>query len=152
VKLFIPSSPQQKNDKNLELIEVPVKDLTFDQLQLLKVSLYLCVCFLLYGMQRAKYKAVVVGHYVSVQGYIFGNAGCNCIQNTTYKTRSDVGAHACIVIGSPPDVNIDIFYAIFKINICPACLKVTKQKLLSVAVGKAVTATPEKEWTDEITC
>lgn len=31
------SHTQQKNDKNLELIEVPVKDLTYDQLQLLKV-------------------------------------------------------------------------------------------------------------------
>ncbi len=32
-------SPWQKNDKtSLELIEVPVKDLTFDQLQLLKVK------------------------------------------------------------------------------------------------------------------
>uniref|UniRef100_A0A7N5ZX50 Glycerophosphocholine phosphodiesterase 1 n=1 Tax=Anabas testudineus TaxID=64144 RepID=A0A7N5ZX50_ANATE len=29
-------STKKKNDKNLELIEVPVKDLTFDQLQLLK--------------------------------------------------------------------------------------------------------------------
>uniref|UniRef100_A0A3P8RBX2 GP-PDE domain-containing protein n=1 Tax=Astatotilapia calliptera TaxID=8154 RepID=A0A3P8RBX2_ASTCA len=30
-------STKKKNDKNLELIEVPVKDLTYDQLQLLKV-------------------------------------------------------------------------------------------------------------------
>uniref|UniRef100_A0A3Q1DHR8 Glycerophosphocholine phosphodiesterase 1 n=1 Tax=Amphiprion ocellaris TaxID=80972 RepID=A0A3Q1DHR8_AMPOC len=31
-------STKKKNDKNVELIEVPVKDLTFDQLQLLKVN------------------------------------------------------------------------------------------------------------------
>ncbi|XP_070843098.1 glycerophosphocholine phosphodiesterase GPCPD1 [Chaetodon trifascialis] len=31
-------STKKKNDKNLELIEVPVKDLTFDQLQLLKLA------------------------------------------------------------------------------------------------------------------
>lgn len=35
--LIFLSHTQQKNDKNLELIEVPVKDLTYDQLQLLKV-------------------------------------------------------------------------------------------------------------------
>uniref|UniRef100_A0A7N6BUE2 Glycerophosphocholine phosphodiesterase 1 n=1 Tax=Anabas testudineus TaxID=64144 RepID=A0A7N6BUE2_ANATE len=34
-------STKKKNDKNLELIEVPVKDLTFDQLQLLKMKLLL---------------------------------------------------------------------------------------------------------------
>lgn len=37
VVLIFLSHTQQKNDKNLELIEVPVKDLTYDQLQLLKV-------------------------------------------------------------------------------------------------------------------
>ncbi|KAM9703264.1 glycerophosphocholine phosphodiesterase GPCPD1 isoform 1-T1 [Menidia menidia] len=31
-------STKKKNDKNLELIEVPVKDLTYDQLQLLKLA------------------------------------------------------------------------------------------------------------------
>ncbi|XP_054872002.1 glycerophosphocholine phosphodiesterase GPCPD1 isoform X2 [Amphiprion ocellaris] len=31
-------STKKKNDKNVELIEVPVKDLTFDQLQLLKLA------------------------------------------------------------------------------------------------------------------
>uniref|UniRef100_A0A669C3L7 Glycerophosphocholine phosphodiesterase 1 n=1 Tax=Oreochromis niloticus TaxID=8128 RepID=A0A669C3L7_ORENI len=34
-------STKKKNDKNLELIEVPVKDLTYDQLQLLKVIMIL---------------------------------------------------------------------------------------------------------------
>lgn len=38
-KLFFFLFSWQKNDKtSLELIEVPVKDLTFDQLQLLKVK------------------------------------------------------------------------------------------------------------------
>lgn len=37
----------QKNDKNsMVLFEVPVKDLTFDQLQLLKVNIYLQLDFI----------------------------------------------------------------------------------------------------------
>lgn len=42
--VILSNSFGQKNDKTpLELIEVPVKDLTFDQLQLLKVETWNCV-------------------------------------------------------------------------------------------------------------